>query len=88
MVRMARQARSEKSKKLFQIFSRQGAKEIPVASVARWEEHLRMLIVLERGRLELREEIEHLNEKQEVLAILMEDKKSHLKRIRRKSSRN
>ena len=46
--RIARQARSEKRKKLFQIFSRQGANEILVASVARWEEHLRMLIVLER----------------------------------------
>ena len=48
MERIARQARSEERKKLFQIFSRQGANEIVVASMARWEEHLRMLIVLER----------------------------------------
>ena len=55
--RIARLARSEKRKKLFQIFSRQGASEIQVASVARWEEHLRMLIVLQRECLELKEEI-------------------------------
>ena len=72
-VRIARQARSENSKKLFQIF-RQGANEIPVASVARWEEPLRMLVVLERECLALREEVEHLNKKQEVLTILMEGK--------------
>ena len=46
MVRIARQSRSEKSEKLFQIFSRQGANEILVGSMARWEEHLRMLVVL------------------------------------------
>ena len=44
---IARQARSEKSKKLFQIF-RQGANEALIASMARWEEHLGMLVVLER----------------------------------------
>ena len=47
-----------------------------VASVARWEEHLRMLIVLERECLELKEEIEHMSEKQELLATLMEGKMS------------
>ena len=41
--RIARQARSEKRKKMFQIFSRQGANEFPVASMARWEKHLGML---------------------------------------------
>ena len=75
-MRIARRARSEKSKKLFQIFSRQGANEILVASMAKWEEHLRMLVLLERACLALREEVEHLNEKQEVLAILMEGKMS------------
>ena len=35
-----------------------------------------MLIVLERERLELREEVEHSSEKQEVLATLMEGKTS------------
>ena len=37
--RIARQARREEHKKLFQIFSRQGANEIPVASMARSQEH-------------------------------------------------
>ena len=69
-------ARSEKRKKLFQTFSRQAADEIPISSVARFEEHLRMLIVLERECLELREEIEHLTEKQEVLASVMVGKMS------------
>ena len=70
-----RQTRGEKHKHLFQIFSRQGAKEVLVASVARWEEHLRMLTVLERERLELSEAIENLCEKQELLATLMGSKK-------------
>ena len=38
-VRIARQARSDRNKKLFQIF-RQGANEVLIASMARWEEHL------------------------------------------------
>ena len=75
-MRIARQARSEKSKKLFQIFSRQGVNEILVASMARWKEHLGMLVVLERECLAFREEVEHLNEKQEVLTVLMEGKMS------------
>ena len=38
------------------------------ASVARWEEHLRMLTVLERKRLDLSEATEQFSEKQELLA--------------------
>ena len=57
-----RQTRSEKLKKLFQIFSRQGANEILVACLARWKEHLRMLMVLERECLDLSEAIEDLSE--------------------------
>ena len=70
MEHIVRQARSEKKKKLFQISSIQGTKEIRVASMARWKEHLRMLIVLERHCLELREEIEHLTDKQEVASVM------------------
>ena len=69
----ARQARSEKRKKLFQIFSIQGASEIVVASMVRWEEYLRVLIVLER---ELKEASEILSEKQVLLATVLEDKMS------------
>ena len=66
-VRIARQARSEKSKKLFQI-CRQGANEVFIASMARWEEQLKELVVLEKHCMALREEVEHLNVKHEVLA--------------------
>ena len=70
--RIARQARSELSKTLFQIFSRHGANDIPVASMARREDHFTVLMILERECLELREEVEHLSEKQEVFCTLME----------------
>ena len=58
MEHIVRQARGEKHQRLIQIFSRQGAKELLVASVARWEEHLRMLMVLERRCLELSDAVE------------------------------
>ena len=45
---MVMQARGEGRQRLFQAFNRQGAKEILVASLARWEEHQRMIIVLEQ----------------------------------------
>ena len=53
---------------------RQGADEVLIARMARWNELLRMLVVLERQCLTLREEVEHLYERQEVLADLMERK--------------
>ena len=71
--RIARQARSEQSKKFFQI-SRQSANEVLIASMARWEEHLRMLVVLERECLAVREEVEHSNVRQEVLTFLIMQK--------------
>ena len=74
-MRIARQTRSEKSKKLFQIF-RQGATEVLIASMARCEDHLKMMVVLERECLALKEKVEHLNGRQEVLATLMEGKMS------------
>ena len=74
--RIARQARSGKRKKLFQIFSRQGTNEILVASMERWEEYLRMFIVLERECMELKGAIGLLSEKQELLATVMEGKMS------------
>ena len=51
IVRIARQARSEKSKTMFQIF-RQGANEVLIASM----EQLRGLVVLERDCLALRKD--------------------------------
>ena len=73
IVHIARQATSEKSKKLFQMF-RQGANEVLIAKMARWEEHLSMLVVLERECLALREEVELLFEKQDLFTFLMEGK--------------
>ena len=54
VVRIARQARNEKKEKLFQIF-RQREGEVLIASKARWDEHLKGLIELERRCLKLRE---------------------------------
>ena len=50
--------------------------EILVASVARWEEHQMMLIRLEQKCQELCQVIEQMSERQELLAALMESKKS------------
>ena len=75
IVRIARQARSEMGKKLFHIF-RPGEKEVVIVGVARWEKQLKGLVVLERHCLALREEVKHLSERQEVLAVLMEGKKN------------
>ena len=61
IVRIARQARSERGK--FQIF-RQGANELLIASMARREEQLDGLVVLERLCLALRWEVEHLSGRQ------------------------
>ena len=70
-MRIARQARSENSNKSCFRFS---DNEVLIASMARWEEHMKGLVVLERHCLALREEVEHLNERQEVPTILMEGK--------------
>ena len=63
---------------MFQIF-RQGENEVLIASKARWDEQLKGLIELERRCLTLREEVEHLSERQEVLADLMVSKKDRQK---------
>ena len=42
--------------------------------MARWEEQLKGLVVLERLCLTLKEEVEHPSERQEVLAALVESK--------------
>ena len=52
-MRIARQARDDKRKMLFQIF-RQGENEVLVAGKARWNEQLKGLIELERRCLTLR----------------------------------
>ena len=72
-VRIARQAINQTRPKMFQIF-RQGENEVFIASKARWDEQLKGLIELERRCLTLREEVEHLSERQEVLTDVMESK--------------
>ena len=57
IVRIAGQARNGKSKMLIQI-SRHGANEVFIASMARWEEQLKGLVMMERHCLTLREEVE------------------------------
>ena len=64
------QARGEQHQRLFQIFSRQGAREILVVSVARWQGHLQILIVLERNCQNLSEAVGQLSEKQKLLTSL------------------
>ena len=59
----SRQARGEQSQGLFQIFNRQAATEILVASVARWEGHLGRVKVLERKCMDLSEANEQLRSK-------------------------
>ena len=70
------QARGEEHQRLFQVFSRQGAQAILVASVARWEKYQKMLIFLEQTCQELCQTVEQMSERQELLAALMESEKS------------
>ena len=46
-------ARGEKHQRLFCTFSQQGTSEFLVASVARWDEHARMLVIHEQKCQEL-----------------------------------
>ena len=80
-VRIARQARSERNKEFCFRFSEKEQTSVFIDSMARWEEHLKRLVVLERHCLALREEVEHLNERQEVLAILMEGKMMNMQKV-------
>ena len=51
------QARGEGHQRLFQAFNLQGAEELLVGSLARWEEHQRMLTILEQQCQELSQAI-------------------------------
>ena len=74
---IARQASDEQRQNLFQIFG-QGENEVLIASKARWDEQLTGLI---------REEVEHLSERQEVLADLMVEQEALAEESTRKVSR-
>ena len=62
-MRIARQAGNEKQGHLLQIF-KQGENEVLIAIKARRDELLKVLIVLERRCLTLKEEEEHSSERQ------------------------
>ena len=87
IVRIARQARNEKGKKLFAIF-REGENEIVFARMARWEVQLKGLAVLERHGRALKEELDYSSERQEVLADLMVRKKDMQKTAPEKYQEN
>ena len=92
-MRIARQARSEKSKKLFQIFEQTRSKRDPSRQYGETGGAFENIGCSGEGEcLALGEEVEHLNEKQEVLATLMEVKMSMqkvvLEKYEDKSSRS
>ena len=72
-MQIAKQARNERRQKLFQIF-RQEENAVYIASLARWDTQLKGLVELESRCQELMQEVKHPNERQEVLAGLVEDK--------------
>ena len=73
IMQIAKQARNERGQKLFHIF-RQEENVVYIASVARWDTHLKGLVELERRCQERMQEVELLSRRQEVLAGLTEDK--------------
>ena len=68
ITQIAKQAGNERDKKLFQIF-RQEENAVYLTSLARWDTQQKGLVVLGRRCSEVREEVEFLSEKQEVLAV-------------------
>ena len=70
------QGRSENSTKDVPVFQQIRNERDPSRQYGEMGGAFGMLSVLERECLELREEVEHLNEKQEVLVTLMEGKMS------------
>ena len=70
--RIVMQARGERHQRLFHASSQQGANEVLVASVARWDERERMLIILEQRSHQLCQANEQISERQEPLAAQME----------------
>ena len=73
-MRIARQARSEKKEKLFQIF-RQRKGEVLIACKARWDVQLNFLVELESRCQSFRADVEYLCERQDVVTDLVVSKK-------------
>ena len=68
-------ARGEKQQRLLHTFSQQGVSQFMVASVARWDEHARMLMIHEQKCKEPSQTVEHMSEGQEMCVTMMERKK-------------
>ena len=66
IMRLAKQARNERSRKLFEIF-RQGENEVYIASLARRDTNLKGLAELEWRCQDVMQEVKLLSERQEVL---------------------
>ena len=73
IMQIAQQARNDKGQKIFETF-RQGADELYIASLARWDTQLKGLAELERRCQDMIQEVELLSERQEVLKGMVEDK--------------
>ena len=65
-------ARGERHQSLFYAVSQQGANEVLVFCLARWEEHQKMLIIPEQKNQQLCQSIHHISKRQELLAAQME----------------
>ena len=73
---IAMNARSEKRRRLFHIFSGQGQSEFLVVSAARWDEYSRMRARQEEECQELNKVIQFLSDRQGKLFVMMERKRN------------
>ena len=61
---LALHARGEQQQRLFHTFSQKGTSDFLVATVARWDEHEKMLVSLEQKCQEHRQAVEPIGERQ------------------------
>ena len=76
------QARGERHQRLFHAFSRQGANEILVASVAQWEEDQKDAHHTGAEESGLCQAIEQISERQDLLAAWLEKMKTFKRMLR------
>ena len=70
-----RYARGEQQQRLFHTLSQKGTSDFLVATVARWDEHERLLVIQEKKCQDLCQAVEQMSERQELLVAMMERKK-------------
>ena len=76
-MQIAKQSRNERGPKIFQIFG-QEENEVYIASLARWDTHLKGLVELERRCQELTQEVKLSSETQEVVSGLWRTKSEYI----------